>query len=166
MFSLEKECWREYKKKKKSLKTYNKKINTTETEFYKVFYYISNEYYYDLRKEFTDKEIIEACNVKETLLSEIKAFLKIKNLATIKPDKIVISYETVVFLDNMINNYKSYYINLPISIIAIVLAIFSLLISIMNNTISNTIIIIGIIALMFLLSSIAKEKIYKMSQYK
>ena len=36
----------------------------------------------------------------------------------------------------------------------------------MNNTISNTIIIIGIIALMFLLSSIAKEKIYKMSQYK
>ncbi len=166
MLELEKECFKDYRKRKKDLKYYNQKVNSNETKFYKIFYYIINEYYYNLQKEFTDEMIIDKCNISTEILNEIKEFLKNKNVAVVKEDKILITYETVIFLDNLINNYKNYYLNTPINIIALFLAILSLTKSIINDKSTDIIIIIGIIILMLMLINIKKSKINKISEYK
>ncbi|MCI9234166.1 MAG: hypothetical protein HFH08_06240 [Bacilli bacterium] len=110
--------------------------------------------------------IIDKCNISTEILNEIKEFLKNKNVAVVKEDKILITYETVIFLDNLINNYKNYYLNAPINIIALFLAILSLTKSIINDKSTDIIIIIGIIILMLMLINIKKSKINKISEYK
>jgi len=166
MLELEKKHVKAYYKEKKELKTYNKKINLTETEFHKIFYYISNEYYYNLKKEFNDSEIIEKCNISIDILNEIKELFKKKELAIVDSGKIIISYETIIFLDNIINNYKNYYMISPITILTFFLSTLSLISSIFDFLIIKVVAIIGLIIYILLLFHIIKQKIYKLSQYK
>ena len=97
MLELEKKHWTEYRKAKKEIKMYDNITKENKNKFYKVFNYIKREYYYNLKKEFLDSEIIEQCNVSEEILDDIKAFLK---------NKFTISYETVVYLEELLVHYK------------------------------------------------------------
>lgn len=106
MLELEKKHWTEYRKAKKEIKMYDNITKENKNKFYKVFNYIKREYYYNLKKEFLDSEIIEQCNVSEEILDDIKAFLKNKNLIQSFKNKFTISYETVVYLEELLVHYK------------------------------------------------------------
>ena len=58
MLELEKKHWTEYRKAKKEIKMYDNITKENKNKFYKVFNYIKREYYYNLKKEFLDSEII------------------------------------------------------------------------------------------------------------
>ena len=98
MFELEKKYLKSYFKDRKEIKKTNKIINKNKTVFYKIFNYLINEYYKNLKKEFLDSEIIKDCNIEDAFLIEIKEFLKDKNLADCKNDRIIIDYKTIYYL--------------------------------------------------------------------
>lgn len=106
MLELEKKHWTEYRKAKKEIKMYDNITKENKNKFYKVFNCIKREYYYNLKKEFLDSEIIEQCNVSEEILDDIKAFLKNKNLIQSFKNKFTICYETVVYLEELLVHYK------------------------------------------------------------
>ena len=56
MLELEKKHLKSYLKDKKKSKKINKTINKNKISFYKTFNYFVNEYYKDLKKEFSDSE--------------------------------------------------------------------------------------------------------------
>lgn len=106
MLELEKKYWKEYRVCKKEEKANNKIINENKKQFDKVFRYFVDEYYRTFKKEFFISEIISACKTKDIAMDEIIIFFKSKNIAKCEKDKIIISYDTIIALNDIIKDFK------------------------------------------------------------
>lgn len=106
MLELEKKYWKEYRIQKKEQKAINKVINENKQQFYQVFRYLIQEYYKSFKKEFPISEIVSVCKTKDVVMNEITSFFNSKKLAKCEKDKIIINYETIVALNDIIKDYK------------------------------------------------------------
>ncbi|MCI8545245.1 MAG: hypothetical protein HFH09_03335 [Bacilli bacterium] len=161
MLELEKKHLKSYLKDKKKSKKINKTINKNKISFYKTFNYFVNEYYKNLKKEFSDSEIIKDCNIDDKVLIEIKEFLKSKNLAKLERETITINYETVEFLSRLIDNYKNIYLITPINVLTFFTSVLAILFGILDKSMLQWLTPLIIVAFSIFINIIIHNKIDK-----
>lgn len=157
MFELEKKHVKAYLKDKKEIKITNKKINENKTNFYRVFNYLANEYYKNLKKEFLDSEIISSCEITEIVLNEIKDYLKSKNVINCENDKIIINYETVTFLTSLNHEYKKFHIINMVIMLTFIISSITLILHILEPFSPKWLIPIAIITILVLLYFVIRK---------
>lgn len=129
-------------KNRKQIKKYNNQINQTQTSYYRILNYITGQYYYSLKKEFTYNEIIKSCNTTNETLNELKTYLEKKEHIKMKKNKITVDYETILVFEEMLNNHKSFYLNQSLGLFALVVSDITLAIAIFQTSTINVLIVI------------------------
>lgn len=157
MLELEKKHVKAYLKDKKEIKVTNKKINENKTNFHRVFNYLANEYFKNLKKEFLNSEIISSCKITEIVLNEIKDYLKSKNVINCENDKVIINYETVTFLTSLNHEYKKFHIINIVIMLTFIISSITLILHILEQMVLKWLIPIAVIVILVLLYFIIRK---------
>lgn len=164
MLELEKKYWRKYRKEKKEIKEYNKKVNLKESQYYKIFNAIIFEYYCNQKINFSDIELLKEFDDNDEnnifILNEIKTMLEKKKMAKFHKENnsFIINYETILFLNELVTKYKQHSVLDMISILAFFLSMTSLFLIAFNGIIAKIIAFLVVVSFCLILSTVMKQK--------
>ncbi len=151
------------KLEKQRIKKYDKQINQAQASYYRILNYITGQYYYSLKKEFTYNEIIKSCNTTNETLNELKTYLEKKEHIKMKKNKIIVNYEIILVFEEILNNHKSFYLNQSYGLLSFGISSFSFTIAIFqilkNNQLVGITIVIMFVIVGKMVNDILKTKL-------